>query len=207
MKNTSLWIRTVIILGITLVGIYLVFGPRHTPTSADLTWQGIKTNLANNINLGLDLKGGSHLVMRVKTEDYLKNLTTTNEVAAVQAAKDAKDDNGQTFPVGDGSYVAENGNYAITVNVGDPEKAQAVADAIKKKVDFVNWTQSINGGAITWTLPKQMQGRLKEQATDQALKIIESRINSFGVKEAHASASRLRRFRTDLVADARPRKS
>jgi len=183
MKNTSLWIRTVIILGITLVGIYLVFGPRHTPTSADFTWQGIKNNLANNINLGLDLKGGSHLVMRVKTEDYLKTLTVNNELAAVQAAKDAKDENSQPFPVGEGSYVAENGNYAFTVNVNDPTKAQAVVDAIKKKVDLVNWTESINGGAINWTLPKQMQARLKEQATDQALKIIESRINAFGVKE------------------------
>ena len=138
MKNTSLWIRTVIILGITLVGIYLVFGPRHTPTSADFTWQGIKNNLANNINLGLDLKGGSHLVMRVKTEDYLKTLTVNNELAAVQAAKDAKDENSQPFPVGEGSYVAENGNYAFTVNVNDPTKAQAVVDAIKKKVDLVN---------------------------------------------------------------------
>jgi preprotein translocase subunit SecD len=183
MKNTGLWIRTIIILGITLVGIYLVFGPRHTPTAADFTWQGIKENLAKNINLGLDLKGGSHLVMRVKTEDYLKKLTENNEAAALQAAKDAKDDSGQPYNVGDGSYVAENGTFQIIINVNDPNQASAVSDAIKKKVDLINWTENINGGTLTWTLPKQMQGRLKEQATDQALKIIESRINAFGVKE------------------------
>ena len=183
MKNTALWVRTIIILGITLVGIYLVFGPRHRPTTADFTWQGIKANLANNINLGLDLKGGSHLVMRVKTEDYLKRLTENNEVAAAQAAKEVKDENGQPVAIGDSSYVAENGNYQITLNVNDPSKTAAVVDAVKKKVDLVNWTESINGGTITWTLPKQTQSRLKEQATDQALKIIESRINAFGVKE------------------------
>ncbi len=75
MKNTSLWIRTAIIIAITLIGIYFVFGPRRLPTGADFTWQGIKNNLAENINLGLDLKGGTHLVMRVNTEDYLKTLT------------------------------------------------------------------------------------------------------------------------------------
>ncbi|MCA1608433.1 MAG: hypothetical protein LC730_03100, partial [Acidobacteria bacterium] len=62
MKNSSLWIRTAIIAVITILGIYLVFGPRRTPTGADFTWQGIKNNLAENINLGLDLRGGSHLV-------------------------------------------------------------------------------------------------------------------------------------------------
>ena len=104
MKNQSLWIRTAIIVAITLVGIYLVFGPRHALTKADFTWQGIKDNLASNINLGLDLKGGSHLVMRVKTEEYLKRLTENNEAAALQAAKEAKDDAGNPLPVTDGSY-------------------------------------------------------------------------------------------------------
>ncbi len=183
MKNTSLWIRTVIIVGITLVGIYLVFGPRHTPTTADFTWQGIKDNLAANINLGLDLRGGSHLVLRVKTDEYLKKLTENNEAAALQTARDTKDDAGQPLPVADATYVAENGNYDITLNVTDAAKATAVADAVKKKIDLVNWTQTINGTAINWSLPKQMQARLKEQATDQALKIIDGRINAFGVKE------------------------
>jgi len=78
MKNKSLAIRTALIIAITLIGIYFVFGPRRTPTGQDFTWQGIKTNLEENINLGLDLKGGSHLVMRVRTDEYLKTLTENN---------------------------------------------------------------------------------------------------------------------------------
>ncbi|HVF46433.1 MAG TPA: hypothetical protein VNA17_02595, partial [Pyrinomonadaceae bacterium] len=107
MKNTGLVIRTAIIIAITILGIYLVFGPRRTPTSADLTWTGIKANLASNINLGLDLKGGSHLVMRVKTDDYLKTLTENNAQAALTAAQDAK------LPVTGNTITAENGNYAV----------------------------------------------------------------------------------------------
>jgi preprotein translocase subunit SecD len=183
MKNTGLLIRTIIIVVITLTGIYLVFGPRRTPTLHDFTWEGVKENLANNINLGLDLKGGSHLVMRVKTEEYLKRLTENDESAAVLAAKEAKDENGAPLPVTDGSYVADNGNYQVTVNVSDPSKIQAVIDAIKKKIDFVNWTQSTSGNSILWSLSAQAQARLKDQATDQAYRIIDSRINAFGVKE------------------------
>ncbi|PYS99198.1 MAG: hypothetical protein DMF63_14115 [Acidobacteria bacterium] len=183
MKNTGLWIRTAIILAITLVGIYLVFGPRHAPGAQDFTWQGIKNNLAQNVNLGLDLKGGSHLVMRVKTDEYLKRLTTNNESAALLAGTEAKDDAGNPLGVTDGSYVAENGNYQVILNVSDPSKIPAIVEAVKKKIDFSYWIESQGANSITWTLPAREQARLKEQATDQALKIIESRINAFGVKE------------------------
>jgi preprotein translocase subunit SecD len=184
MNRTGLWIRTGVIAAIFLIGVYLVFGPRHTPTGADFTWTGIKNNLANNINLGLDLKGGSHLVMRVRVEEYLKRLTENNEAAAVQAVKDAKDEAGNSLGVtADGVATTDNGNYTVTLTISDPSKAQAVVDAVKKKIDFANWTESTSGSKITWDLPKQMQARLKDQATDQAYRIIESRINAFGVKE------------------------
>lgn len=183
MKNTGLLIRTGIIVVVTLVGIYLVFGPRRFPVAADFTAQGIKNNLASNINLGLDLKGGSHLVMRVKTEEYLKRLTENTEGAAIMAAKEAKDEAGNPLPVTDASYVAENGTYQITLNTSDPSKFQQIIDAVKRKVDLVNWTQSTSGNSIVWTLPATAQAKLKEQATDQALKIIDTRINQFGVKE------------------------
>jgi preprotein translocase subunit SecD len=183
MSNTSLWIRTGIILAVTLVGIYLVFGPRRVPTSTDFTWQGIKNNLAENINLGLDLKGGSQLVMRVKTEEYLKTLTTNNESAALMAAREAKDEAGNPLPVTDGSFTAEPGTYQFRVNVSDTSKNDAIIDAIKKKVDLSLWSQSTSGNSIVWTLPPARQSEIKNQATEQALKIIDSRINAFGVKE------------------------
>jgi preprotein translocase subunit SecD len=177
MKNSSLWIRTVLILVITIAGTYLVLGPRRTPTAADFTWEGIKANLAENINLGLDLRGGSHLVMRVKTDEYLKTLTENTAQAALTAAQDAK------LPVTDDAVVAEGGTYSITLNLSDASQAQAVIDEVKKKVDLVNWNESNNGQTITWTLPSNIQTVLKNQAVEQALKIIESRINAFGVKE------------------------
>ncbi len=177
MKNNSLWIRTVITLVITLLGIYLVFGPRRIPTAADFTWTGIKGNLAENINLGLDLKGGSHLVMRVKTDEYLKTLTENNAQAAETAARDAQ------LPVTGSSVESAGSTYSITLNLGDGAQPTAVAEEVKKKVDFLNWTESTTANSVTWSLPSTNQTLLKNQAVEQAIKIIESRINSFGVKE------------------------
>jgi preprotein translocase subunit SecD len=155
MKNSSLLIRTAIIAVITLIGLYLVFGPRGSVSADDFSMQGIKNNLAKNINLGLDLKGGSHLVMRVKTEEYLKTLTQNNEVAAISAAKDAQ------LPVTDGSYVAENNTYQVTLNLTDSSKAQEVIDAVKKKVDFTIWNENTSGNTVSWSLPVQAQAKLK----------------------------------------------
>jgi preprotein translocase subunit SecD len=187
MKNSSLLIRTAIIIVITLIGLYLVFGPRGSVSAKNFTWQGIQENLANNINLGLDLKGGSHLVMRVKTDEYLKKLTENNTQAAENAARSTKDDSGNPIEFGSVSDVAENGKYSVTLTIPDASKLDAVIAAVKQKVDFASWTESKSGGSVTWTLPSQVQGVLQNQAVEQAMKIIESRINAFGVKEPNLS--------------------
>jgi preprotein translocase subunit SecD len=187
MKNSSLLIRTAIIIVITLIGLYLVFGPRGSVSAKNFTWQGIQENLANNINLGLDLKGGSHLVMRVKTDEYLKKLTENNTQAAETAARATKDDAGNPIEFGSVSDVAENGNYSVTLTIPDASKLDAVIAAVKQKVDFTSWTESKSGGTVTWTLPSQVQGVLQNQAVEQAMKIIDSRINAFGVKEPNLS--------------------
>ncbi len=177
MKKNKLWIRTGIIIAVTLLGIYLVFGPRRAPNANDFTWEGIKANLAENINLGLDLKGGSHLVMRVKTDEYLKTLAESNAQAAMTAVSDAK------LPVTGSTVVAVNGTYSFALAVSDPDQAQAVIDKVKEKIDLVDWTLANNGSSVSWSLPSTIQTILKQQAVEQALKIVESRIDMFGVQE------------------------
>src|SRR5438477_9545060 len=149
MKNTGLLIRTAIIIAITLLGIYLVFGPRRTPTGADFTWQGIKDNLATNIRLGLDLKGGSHLVMRVKTEEYLKRLTEDNAIAAQNAAKEAG------FEVREAHAETSSGSYRVVLQAPDPSRIKDIRDAVEKKVDLgerAGWSFASSGNEVSWTL-------------------------------------------------------
>jgi len=181
MKKRNLLQRAIIIAIVTVVGLYIVIGPHgRRPHFADLKWSGIKANLQNNIRLGLDLKGGSHLVMRVKVEEYLKRLTEDSAVAAQNAAKDAG------FDVKEAHAETGNGNYRVVMTVGDPSKVKDVREAVQKKVDVsdnAGWSFSSSGPTVIWSLNGITQRSLGESATDQALKIIDSRINAVGVAE------------------------
>ncbi len=177
MKKKNLIQRSVIIAVVTLLGFYIVIGPRHRPHLKDFTWAGIKSTLQDNIHLGLDLKGGSHLVMRVKTDDFLKALTQGNAIAAQNAAKEGG------FPPKEVKSETENGTYRIILTAPDGSKLGDVEDAVKKKVDLSEWSSSPSGNTITWTLTPTAQRTLADQATEQADRIIRSRLDAVGVAE------------------------
>src|SRR6201988_2726970 len=172
--------RTIIIVVVTLAGLYAVIGPRHRPTINDFKWSGIKQTLRDNIHLGLDLQGGSHLVMRVKTEEFLKRLTEENASAAQNAAKDAG------FEVKGGKAETGGNSYRIILDIADPSKADDIKAAIYKKVELGDtsiWTYSPSGTQLTWSMSPSAQRLLADNATTQALNIIDSRINALGIAE------------------------
>lgn len=178
MKKQNLLQRTIIIVLVTLVSLYLVIGPRRKPKLSDFTWSGIKATLASNIRLGLDLKGGSHLVMKVKTDDFLKNLTEGTALAVQNAAKEAG------FPAKEVKTETA-GDYRIILEAADPSKLDQIEEAVRTKVglDTTQWSVSKSGGTITWSLTPTAQRDLAEQATEQAHKIILSRLEGVGVVE------------------------
>ena len=177
MKKKNLLQRIIIITLVTLAALYIVIGPRRKPTRQDFTWAGIKQNLQNNIHLGLDLQGGSHLVMQVQTGEYLKRMTDDNAVAAQTAAKDAN------LPVKEARGETGTNSYAVMLDTGDASKHKEVREAVEKKVDLRDWSFSESGSVLRWSLPTAAQRLLAQQAVDQSLKIIDSRINTLGVTE------------------------
>ena len=180
MKKKNLLQRTIIIFAVTLIGLYICIGPRHRPTVNDFKWSGIKSSLRNNIHLGLDLQGGSHLVMRVKTEEFLKRLTEEDTSAAQNAAKDAG------FDVKGGRAETTPGRYRVILEIGDASKAAEVKDAVQKKVELGDtsiWSYSNSGTQLTWAMTAAAERTLADNATTQALNIIDSRINALGIAE------------------------
>src|ERR1051326_9114140 len=141
MKKKNLLQRTIIIVIVTIIGLYLVIGPRRRPHLKDFTWSGIKATLASNIHLGLDLQGGSHLVMRVKTEEFLRRLTEESFVAAQNAAKDA----GYEIK---GGQAEISGNYRVILEPADASKSEEIKEAVQKKVELGDtsvWGYSSSG--------------------------------------------------------------
>jgi preprotein translocase subunit SecD len=177
MKKKNLLQRTIIITIITLIGLYVVIGPHRRPRLGDFSWAGIKNSLRENIRLGLDLKGGSHLVMRVKTEEFLKTLTQNNALAAMTAAKEAG------YAVKEVPVQASRENYVFSLEATDAAKVNEIRDKVSERFSTEEWTPSVNGNIISWSLTRPAQTLLAEQATEGAMKIIESRINAVGVAE------------------------
>src|SRR5436190_12964116 len=147
MKKRNLLQRAIIIAIVTVAGFYIVFGPHgRRPHAQDFKWSGVKANLKNNIHLGLDLRGGSHLVMRVKVEEYLKRLTEDNAVAAQNAAKEAGVD------VKEAHAEVTGNNYRVVLTLADPAKATEAREAVEKKVELgerSGWSFSPSGNTIT----------------------------------------------------------
>jgi preprotein translocase subunit SecD len=180
MKKKNLLLRAIIIVVVTVVGLYLVIGPRHRPTLRDFTWSGIKASLASNIHLGLDLQGGLHLVMRVKTEEYLRKLTEDNYTAAQNAAKDAG------YEIKGGQPQVGGGNFRVILEPADPARANEIRDAIHKKVELGDtsvWSYNTSGTQMIWSMTATAHRVLADNATQQALNIIDSRINALGITE------------------------
>jgi preprotein translocase subunit SecD len=172
--------RVIIIAVVTLLALWVVIGPRHRPTLADFTPAGINRTLRENIRLGLDLKGGSHLVMRVQVEDYLKRLTES-VVFGVQSAAQA-----QGYNVKEVRPEIVGDNYRVILEANDASKINEMRDELPKRVsDFSSdiWTANVSGNRITWEMRNEAKNALSKRAVEDALRIIETRINAVGVAE------------------------
>jgi preprotein translocase subunit SecD len=170
--------RTLIILVVTLAGLYVVFMPNpktRWPGVKDFTsWSQVKQNLYENIRLGLDLRGGSHLVMQVQTDDVIRNITDKN----VDAARAKLQEKGLPF-----TDLKKTGAGQITVSVEDTSKNGDIIREFENNFGLV-WKPREVGNDIVFTLDEVEQKDLRERATEQALQIIDNRVNAFGVTES-----------------------
>ena len=164
--------KTLLIFAILLVFVYGIFGiPKGIGPSA---W---KTALTDRIHLGLDLKGGIHLVLQVMVEEAV-GAETDNAVGRVQAD-------------------LQQGGFAATSVVKPDPKQPAViqiqgtpaakASDVRNLLDSRYGTQYsvATGPNNSWTLTmKQTEVQTIEQhALQQSIDTISNRINSLGVTE------------------------
>src|SRR5271157_243757 len=69
--NPNLKWKASFILGVILVCIFFIFGLPTFPTSL----AQIKDNFAHQIKLGLDLQGGTHLILQVQVQEAIAQET------------------------------------------------------------------------------------------------------------------------------------
>ena len=124
------------------------------------------------VRLGLDLKGGVHLVMRVQTDDALRLETQTTADRLAEQLKTAN------IPVG-AVTVADASSFSVS---GLPAEQDAAFRAALTEVD-VNYDRASGVGGYTFTLKPNIVVQLREDTVNQAIQTIERRVNELGVTE------------------------
>src|SRR4029077_2015540 len=86
--NPNLKWKAVFILVVILGCIYGLFGVPTFPTSA----ADLKSNFAHQIKLGLDLQGGTHLILQVQVQEAIAQETdqTIDRITSQMPAKDTR---------------------------------------------------------------------------------------------------------------------
>src|SRR5436190_9573330 len=122
------------------------------------------------MNLGLDLKGGVHLVLRVQTDDALRLETETT----VERLRDTLTRGSIQFSK---LEMKDAKNFVIEGITNDQGFRTAAVDA-----DAV-YNRSSGVGSYTYSMKPNIENQLRGEAVTQALQTIERRVNELGVAE------------------------
>ncbi len=148
------------------LGVYPILASRyHAPAPGWL--------MDKQLKLGLDLKGGVHLVLRVETDDALR-LVTEQEMERLREELKTRN-----IPVGtlDAPDVI---HFKVT---GVPPAQDAAFRTAANEVQANFDRGSGVNGTYTFTMKPNIQVNLREESVIQARQTIERRINELGVAE------------------------
>jgi preprotein translocase subunit SecD len=180
--NKNLRVRGIVIAVVTALCLVIMFGPWNKPkgysrTASDFFKASkLKQNLTENIRLGLDLKGGTHLVIQVKVDDVIRDVTNGDR----EKAQDELKKNGIPF-----TAVKVPANGVVVIETPDTSKHSEISEKILPFFGSESWSvsPSSNPPSVTFTLGNFAADQLRRDASEQAKIIIEQRVDQFGVAE------------------------
>ena len=158
---------------IAIVILLCIYGLIGIPFPTSLAQ--VKENVADRIKLGLDLKGGSHLVLQVQVDEAIGQRC---DQAVDQLAKQLREKN---VNVGD---IRRLDDTHIQVNNVEPSTSGTFRDIVTNQ--FSDWNISPAAGVVNGyllTLKPSVIADLRRDTMDQALETITRRINALGLTE------------------------
>ncbi|MGE5342149.1 MAG: protein translocase subunit SecD [Candidatus Omnitrophota bacterium] len=126
----------------------------------------------DKINLGLDLKGGMHLVYRVEAVEAVQKNTESSAVRLRTLLKEAS----IKF-----DKVVRQGVNKIDLMGTNPQDESSLKNIIED--NFREWDVLYSVNGATLTLRPNVEMNMKDQAAEQALETIRNRVDEFGVSE------------------------
>ena len=170
--NPNLKWKALFILAVIMFCIYALFGLPTFPTSL----AQMKDNFSKQIKLGLDLQGGTHLILQVQVQEAIAQETdqTVDRLTTQLRAKNIHYD--EVRRVDDTHILVRNIDPAQLSQFRDLFSAQYanVWDMAPTAGDPSGYTLTLRAGAIA---------QIQETTMTQSLETIERRINALGLTE------------------------
>ncbi len=148
--------KLLLIGGVVVAGVFAVYPPE------------------DRIRLGLDLRGGVHLVLQVETDDALQVET---ETLAEQVSEQATV-NGITL-----TSAAAVSSTEMRMEGVPPDRDQEFRDLADELLQATYDRESGAGGTYIYRMRPGVERSLREESVRQALQTIERRVNELGVAE------------------------
>ncbi|MDE3105380.1 MAG: protein translocase subunit SecD [Acidobacteriota bacterium] len=161
--------KTVAIIAILVVFLFGIVGIPHG---------GLKQSITDRIHLGLDLKGGTHLVLEVHVAEAVAS-ATDRDVARLQA------DLTKAGIVGAAVTKPDPANAQKIVVTGVPTTQVAAERSVLESTDYTSLYDVANSGDGTATLTMKVSAvrDLEERTLETSIETIRERIDKLGVSE------------------------
>jgi len=171
MKKNLGW-KLVLIIAALLIPIYGIFGIPNGFSGGALL-----AALENRIHLGLDLKGGTHLILQVQVNDAV-NIDSDNAIQTLKSGmKNAKityTDITKPDPT--------NHPEQVLIKGVSPEASADLRTIVQDRLPDYDLTSGANN-TFSVTMKPSNLAELKNRAVSQAIETIDNRINALGVTE------------------------
>src|SRR5271166_5786047 len=170
--NKNLLTKTILIIAVLIVFLFGIFG-----LPGSLSGKGLLAALQSRIHLGLDLKGGTHLILQVQVNDAI-NADTDRVID--QLKDDLKKAN---IPFGEITKPdPQNHPEAVAINGVPPNSSGDLRHLISDKYPEYDLTSGAQNG-WTVTMKSSVVADVKKKAVQQAIETIRNRIDQLGVSE------------------------
>jgi preprotein translocase subunit SecD len=171
MNKNLLW-KLLAIIAVVLVFLFGIFG---IPQS--FSGRGLLAAMTSRIQLGLDLKGGTHLILQVQVNDAVN----VDAQSAIETLKEQL--NKRKIAFSDISQSdAQNNSDRVALKGVSTEGRKELVDIVSERLPEYNLSSGADNTFILEMKP-QMLSDLKNKAVTQAIETIRNRIDSLGVSE------------------------
>ncbi|MGC1297958.1 MAG: protein translocase subunit SecD [Alloacidobacterium sp.] len=163
--------KTILIIAVLIVFIFGIF---RIPKG--LSGTAFKQAVLDNIHLGLDLKGGTHLILQVMVDEAV-GAQTTNDAAHIQTDLQQ---NGITV----GSVIPDSAHPETILIAGAPaDRAGDIRTVLNQRYGNQYDITSGANNTFSLTMKPSTVADLKKSTMEHSIEVIRQRVDSLGVSE------------------------